>query len=588
MFIEVFIGFVNKYAKKFKLKLAFLLILSTVAAFFEFAGLALIYTFMILLSENSINITNEFSWLLLSENPTKIAFSLGILVAVAYILKDLYMIFHINFQNSLLAEIANSIFNQNYAKFISQNYSSTRKLSNSDKLRILDNSITIIVNNFCGSVLSLIVNFIMAFAIIIYLFIKFQAVALVICILISAIWQLENKYFKAKVKKHGELLHKTQREKYDFVLSTVNAQKDIIVYNREDVFKKNANKTQKAYSTQNKIITTNSQLPVYLTEISVMGIFVFFLILLLVQNFDGARMSASLATIAAIVIRIVPIINRSQYCIQTINTSKVEVKWFDDTISMLFTENVLIKNTNKKLQFKDSIKFKKVNFCYEKNENILKDISFTIKKGEFVGIVGASGSGKTTLFNLICGLCKPSCGEIRVDSTKLNSKNIKMWQNNISILPQEYSLPLKTIWQNVALEPNAQAPFNKNKIVKALKCANIYEEIGGDINKNAQELSSGQKHRIALARAFYFEREVIMLDEATSALDVQTEDEISKTIENIKGEKTLICIAHRLKTIKNCDKIIYIHKGKIIDTATLKELESKYPSFKELIKLSQF
>ena len=76
MFIEVFIGFVNKYAKKFKLKLAFLLILSTVAAFFEFAGLALIYTFMILLSENSINITNEFSWLLLSENPTKIAFSL--------------------------------------------------------------------------------------------------------------------------------------------------------------------------------------------------------------------------------------------------------------------------------------------------------------------------------------------------------------------------------------------------------------------------------------------------------------------------------------------------------------------------------
>ena len=165
---------------------------------------------------------------------------------------------------------------------------------------------------------------------------------------------------------------------------------------------------------------------------------------------------------------------------------------------------------------------------------------------------------------------------------------VKMWQNNISILSQDYALPFKTIGQNVTLEPNFDINKDKKDIIGALKFANIYDEIQGDIEKNVNELSCGQRHRIALARVFYFKRNVIMLDEATSALDVQTEDEISKTIEAIKGKKTIIAIAHRLKTLKNCDRLIYMDSGKILGVGTFKELEDKFPEFKKLIKLSQF
>ncbi len=586
MFVGAFIDFINKFAKEYKIKLILLSMLSTIAASFEFIGLSLIYAFVVLLSTNNIYIP-YFSDIEIFQNQTNIALTLGIFVALAYILKDLFMVAHINFQNSLLTDISNDIFKKNYAKFISQNYFSTRKLPSSDKLRILDNSIITIVNGFMGAVLFLFANSIVAFVIILYLFIKFQLNALIISIFIFAIWYLENKYFKNKSQKHGELLHIAERKKYNFVLSTINAQKDIIIYNKKNAFEHKAYDIQKKYSKQKQIITTNSQLPNYFTEIGVMGIFVIFVTLMLNNGYSGAQLSASLATIAVIVIRIVPAINKTQYCLQAINTSKYEVKWFYNVINSLY-ENQTAVETSEKLSFKDFISFKNISFCYEKNTYALKNINFEIKRGDFIGITGVSGSGKSTLFNIICALFTPKNGEIYIDNTKLTKENIKMWQNNISILSQEFSLPFKTVWQNVTLEPDETKKTNIDEIIKALEYANIYDEINKDIEKDVEELSCGQKHRVALARAFYFKRDVIMLDEATSALDVQAEAQISKSIEKIKGQKTIIAIAHRLSTLKNCDKIIYMDKGKIVDTGSFSELEKKHPSFGELVRLSKF
>ena len=151
-------------------------------------------------------------------------------------------------------------------------------------------------------------------------------------------------------------------------------------------------------------------------------------------------------------------------------------------------------------------------------------------------------------------------------------------------------MPFLSIWQNVTLEPdfNNIGNIDKDRLIDALKKAGIYEEINGDIERNTQELSCGQRHRVALARAFYFEREVIMLDEATSALDVETEEEITQTINRIKGVKTIIAIAHRIKTLKNCDRLVYMNKGEIIATDTLQNLCNNSPSFKRLVELSSF
>ena len=587
MFFGVFTKFVNAFAKKYTPQLFLLVISSTIAASFEFLGLSIIYTFTLILSKNTIYIP-FLSDLDFFQTQTNMAFGLGLIIAIIYILKDIYMIAHVHFQNSLLTNISNDVFRKNYTNFISQNYFSTRKLDTSDKFKILDSSINTVVNVFCGSVLSLFANLIVTTAILLYLLLKFQINAVFISLLVFLIWQIENKYFKNKAKKHGEQLHYAEREKYNFVLSTINAQKDIIIYNKENSFEKIACNAQKKYAEQKKIITTNTQLPSYITEISVMIAFISFILLLLAKNYSIANLSASLATIAAVVIRLAPTINKTQYCLQGINAGKFEAQWFCTTVLELYGTNKKHKTTNKKMPFENTIKFKNVNFYYETNAPTLKNINLEIKKGEFIGITGPSGSGKTTLFNLICALYEPNSGKIFIDDTDLNTSNKKLWQNNINILSQEFSIPFKTVWQNVLLEPDINAKKDTAAINNALKMANIFDEINGDINKNTDELSSGQKHRIALARAFYYNRDIIMLDEATAALDSETENEINKSIENLRRQKTIIAIAHRIKTLKNCDKIIYINNGEIIDIGTLNELKNKHGSFKHLIELSQF
>ncbi len=588
MFISVFIDFINTFAREFRFRLAFLLLLSLIAAGFEFLGLSLIYTFAILLSKNeiSISILNALN----IQNSPKILLLLGILVAFTYIFKDIFMILYIKFQNGLIARITNKIFEKNYKLFIGQNYLLTRKISKSDKQRILGESINIIMNDFVGAVLSLIVNLIVAFGIILYLFVKFKTTAVIISVFIFVIWFLESKYFKTQAKKYGEALNITDREKQNFTLATVDSQKEVIIYNKKDDFSDVANKIQKQYTKCRCNMSTNRAMPMYFTEIGVMSTFVLFVILQLLKNPDGAVLGAGLAAIAAVILRIVPTINKTQNCLYGINSSKYEAQWFLNTIKSLNIKTPQAEKNSTPLDFKDKIAFLGVNFCYEDNKEVLKDINFEIKKGEFVGITGLSGSGKTTLFNLICGLLEPCSGEITIDNVKLDNTNAKIWQNNISILSQEFSLPFNTIWQNVVLEPdeNKIKNYNFEKIILALKNAGLKEEIYSDLQKNPSDLSCGQKHRVALSRTFYFERNIIMLDEATAALDVEAENEINKTLEQIKGTKTIIAIAHRIKTLKDCDKLIYIDGGKIVDTGTLECLCKKHPPFKHLVDLSKF
>lgn len=145
-------------------------------------------------------------------------------------------------------------------------------------------------------------------------------------------------------------------------------------------------------------------------------------------------------------------------------------------------------------------------------------------------------------------------------------------------------MPLSVI-QNIAFGED-EDKINREKVIEALQKADIYNEIK-DLD-SIPNLSHGQKHRLALARAFYQDTDVLFLDEATSSLDIETEDRVSKTIAKLKGEKTIIAIAHRLSTLKECDALLYMKEGRIIDKGTFKELKEKYPDFENMLELSSF
>lgn len=577
MFINTFSNFINTFAKKEKITFAILTLSSTIAGLLEFAGLALIYLFVLYLTDKSALNLNIF----INVDEKNITLLIGILIAVIYVLKDLFMIAHIKIQSRFLFKLAGKIFNDFYLKFISQE--NEDEIKNSDKIKILNKSIVDACWGFCAKTIMLFSNIIIAILILAYLFIKFKFQAAGIALLVGAIWFVENKYFKKQAKKYGELLHNSQKIRADYTLKTINSTKEVIIYNKEKLFLKKADEIEKSALNWERNVLTNEIMPVYFTEIGIMIALAIFIIYLLSNStLSGAQLSATLASYATVILRITPVINRTQSCLYSIRAFKFETNWLIETYKKFKNKQTNINE----ICFDSDIVFSNVNFSYPQEKFSLNNINFKIKKGDFIGIVGLSGCGKTTLFNLICGFLKPQSGEIFIDGNKLDENNLKSWQNKIAILTQDFSLPFSKMEENIAFEPDFDNKSEINNIIKILDELELNEEFKN--NKNTQDLSLGQKHRIALARTLYFDRKIIMLDEATSSLDVVNEENIVQKIENLKGKKTIIAIAHRLKTLKNCTKIIYMKEGKIADIGTLEELEMKFRDFHKLIELSKF
>ncbi len=227
-----------------------------------------------------------------------------------------------------------------------------------------------------------------------------------------------------------------------------------------------------------------------------------------------------------------------------------------------------------KINFKNSIILKNIDFKYKNNINVLKDINLTIKKGEVIGIKGVTGSGKTTLINIIMGLLKPSGGSFYIDNLDIYSLksnyHLYSWMKKIALVPQDIFLTDSSFMENIAFG----VPINNVDIDLVKECAHIAlidDVIKSSINgyrtligEKGIRLSGGQRQRIAIARALYKNAELLVLDEATSALDMGTEKLIVKSINSFKRNITTIMIAHRLSTLESCDRIITIQDGEII------------------------
>ena len=201
-----------------------------------------------------------------------------------------------------------------------------------------------------------------------------------------------------------------------------------------------------------------------------------------------------------------------------------------------------------------------------------------ILSGESIGFIGGSGSGKTTLINIIIGLLKPDFGSVEIDGFRLTDDNVQDWQKNIAYLPQQIFLIDDTLMKNIAFGIPDEKIDNERVLIslKKAKLLSFVETLEAGVNtiigESGVKLSGGQRQRIALARAFYHERGILILDESTSALDSETEQEIIKEINDLKGRVTIIMIAHRHSTLRNCDKVFRLRDGKVETSGSPKEL----------------
>jgi ABC-type branched-subunit amino acid transport system ATPase component len=306
---------------------------------------------------------------------------------------------------------------------------------------------------------------------------------------------------------------------------------------------------------------------IYLEFLSVFAL-AFLIFIMLLKNGSNSEFVPTLGIFVASAFRMIPSVNRIVNSMQTIKfyTSSLDIVY--DLFNKVKDKKIDFNSDNKKIN--GTISIEKMSYSYEdSNLNILDDINFNIKKGDFVGIIGESGSGKSTLINIISGLLLPTKGKIYIENIELNHENTKQWMQSIGYVPQNIFLTDDTIKNNIAFGVD-EKNINLDKLTKALKDSRLYDfvyslldNINTNVGENGVKLSGGQRQRIGIARALYNDPDVLILDEATSALDTETEIKIMKEIVTLKGSRTLLIVAHRLSTLESCDYIIQVKNGKI-------------------------
>jgi len=239
--------------------------------------------------------------------------------------------------------------------------------------------------------------------------------------------------------------------------------------------------------------------------------------------------------------------------------------------------------------FKEKIRFKNVSFRYESDDKVLKDISFEIKKGSIVALVGSSGAGKSTLADLIPRFYDVNNGGITIDGHDVRDLSLNSLRRLMGVVTQETILFNDTVRANIAY---GQKDVNDEQVIPAAKAANALEFIndlseGFDtvIGEKGVKLSGGQRQRLAIARAIMKNPPILILDEATSALDTESERLVQKALETLMANRTVLVIAHRLSTVKNADKIILLDKGEIKEVGTHNELMVKEGLYSNLYNI---
>lgn len=321
-----------------------------------------------------------------------------------------------------------------------------------------------------------------------------------------------------------------------------------------------------------------------------------FLVVGILSYLVEGSLSAAISAIVLFAVagmRLVPALTLVQSTQNTINANRAQVSAVIGDIygAERFKQNAEVVGTQTLHEAPRALVLDGVTFTYPTGEQpAVNNISMTVQMGTSVGLVGESGSGKSTLVDIILGLLEPQRGVIRIDDQNLVDV-LGDWRSRVGYVPQDVSLFDGTVLQNVAL--SWRGDIDQNKVIDCLKRAQLWDVIqarpGGlnaMVGERGMAFSGGQRQRLGIARALYSDPYVLILDEATSALDTKTEAEIAKAIAGLRGEVTIISIAHRLSTVKDADELFFMEDGFILARGTFDEVVASVPTFREQARLA--
>ena len=387
------------------------------------------------------------------------------------------------------------------------------------------------------------------------------------------------KGVKDRIKRIHEEKHKLTAETSKSLFQSVFGYVDVKISNSEEhFFKKYSDITNRMKNLNAKSYVYNLA-PTKVIEIAmVLGI-----LSITIYGLFYLESRSALATLLGVfalsAYRIMPSVNRILLGVMNLRSYQFVFRVLEPIHKEGEVQVLLDVNP---LDFQNQIKLDKVSFSYpEEEKKILNSISFEIKKGETIGIIGKSGSGKTTLMNLMLGFLEPESGTFSVDAKKIEASNVGAWRHLVGYVQQEVYMIDATLAENIAFGQNTKS-IEDSLIEAAIENASLTELVSTfpkgiktEIGERGARISGGQRQRVGIARALYSGAEILFFDEATSALDTETEKEITDSIAELSQKNlTMIIIAHRISTLKYCDRIIEMENGEIKNVFQYDELIS--------------
>ena len=580
--------FLFLFSSKERFHAGLLLIMIVIMALLDMIGVASILPFMTVLTNPDLIETNIFLKKLFKlstffgvKNNQEFIFSLGFLVFLLLIIslsfKTLTTYAQIRFvkmrEYSIGKRLVEGYLNKPYSWFLFRNSSDLGKTILSEVQQLIDSGIKPLTE--------LIAKGMVAIAIIILLILADPKLAFIVGFSITGIYLVIFYFLRKFVSQIGQkrLLHNQLR--FKLISEAFGATKEVKIGGLENTYVKSFSKSSRIYAQAQASAQVVSLLPRFILEAVAFGgvMLIILYFINLTGSFNSVLPIISLYVFAGY--RLMP-------ALQQIYASITQINFISSSLDRIYIDlknfEAFETDHNKGvITFNQNLSLKNISYNYpNSSRTALKDINLDIPAKSTVGVIGSTGSGKTTLVDIILGLLKSKEGSLEVDGNIINNQNLRSWQRTIGYVPQHIFLSDDTISSNIAfgLEPK---DINKVLVEKASKIANLHNFVIDELPKKYEtiigergiRLSGGQRQRIGIARALYNNPKVLILDEATSALDNQSEQAVMEAVDNLREDITIIIIAHRLNTVKNCDKIIVLEKGEIKNEGKFDELVKK-------------
>ncbi len=561
-----------------------------IMACLEVLGIAAISPFLSLVTNpESIQSNGVLSWLYTTfkfQNTQSFVVFMGLVALGLMVTSNLFSLF----MNWILVRFAwlrnHSLSQRLLAQYLGKPYSFFLERNTSEMGKNILAEVQQVVNGLLVPGMLMLANLFVVLFILIFLIILNPLRALVVALALGSGYVIVYSLLQRRMARYGDESVQANKGRFQLANEALGGVKEIKLLGRENVFLGNFAKVSRLFSTRMALSEILSNSPRYVLDTIAFGTILTLMIVVYTQ--DPSQVIPVVGVYAFAGYRLMPAL---QQIYRNITKARFHTSVLATVKHDLEATEATFPDRAERLKFEKGLELANISFKYPTAKTeLLKNLSLTVKHNASVAFVGSTGSGKTTIVDILLGLLPPDQGQLLVDGDPINKENLRNWQANLGYVPQTIFLSDGTIAQNIAFGI-AQDSLDINAVVKAATIANLHEfvEMLPDgyntvVGERGVRLSGGQRQRIGIARALYHDPSVLILDEATSALDNVTEEAVFQAIKNVMGKKTVIMIAHRISTVRECDTIFVLEHGHIVSQGSYQELLASSRHFQALAR----